>query len=335
MRIFLQALIVFISTTALVPAAFAEHHHDGEGRKDVWFDVDTATGIGEIDDGLMLIQGFHSPEINLRGVSTVYGNTIHRYAYPLTHNIVTAFGPEGMTVHPGAASADELGQDNDAVRAMAAALREAPMTILAVGPVTNVGTLVELYPQLHDRITSIVVVAGRRPGQRFVTTEQSKKTAPRDFNFELDVPAMQAILDTKIPVVLAPWEVSSKVWVTREDISALRTTGETGAFLFATSQHWIDRWEAMRGIAAFNPYDSLALAWITHPQLIEAMRVDVAIETGPDERATAEEQAAGKTKPYLHVRESATPRREAIYCHTPDDRFKAVLLERLAGPASR
>lgn len=328
MRNTLKSLIALTFILSCAPLSFAQ---DQPARQDVWFDVDVATGIGEIDDGLMLIQGFHSPEIHLRGVSSVFGNAELRHAYPLTHNIVTAFGPPGMKVHRGAASADELGQINDAVRAMATALREAPMTILAVGPVTNVGTLVELHPELHDRITAIVVVAGRRPGQRFITTEQSRKTFPRDFNFELDVPAMRAILDTQIPLVLAPWEVSSKVWITREDMAALRSTGETGAFLFATSQHWIDRWETMRGVAAFNPYDTLALGWVTHPQLIESVKVDVAIEIGPDERATPQEQAAGKTKPYLHVRPSDHPKRAAIYCHTPDERFKAVLLQRLAG----
>ncbi len=298
---------------------------------DVWLDVDCATGIGEIDDGLMLIQAFHSPELNIRGVSSVFGNTRQPYAHNLAHNIVSTFGPAGMKVHLGAASGEDFGVENDAVRAMAAALAESPMVIAAVGPVTNVGTLVKLHPELHGRIQSIIVVAGRRPGQRFITTEQSKKTFPRDFNFESDVPAMQAILDTDIPLVLAPWEVSSKVWITREDIASLRSRGETGAFLYATSHHWLERWEELRGISAFNPYDSLALGWLTHPRMMQWMKVDVAIEEGPDERATEAEQAAGATKPYLHVRASDSPRREAVYMHTPDERFKGVLMERLGG----
>ena len=41
---------------------------------DVWLDVDTATGIGDVDDGLMLIQSFHSPEVKIRGISVVFGN---------------------------------------------------------------------------------------------------------------------------------------------------------------------------------------------------------------------------------------------------------------------
>src|SRR5690606_28124964 len=104
-----------------------------------------------------------------------------------------------------------------------------------------VGTLVKRHPELHDRIEAIVVVAGRRPGQRFVTPDQeNQQSSPPDFNFECDVPAMQAILDTQIPLVMAPWEVASHVWVTADDLTSLRDAGPTGLFLYATSLHRIE-----------------------------------------------------------------------------------------------
>jgi len=303
-------------------------------RINVWLDVDPANGVGEIDDGVMMLQAFHSPELKVRGVSIVFGNAPLRYAINAGYNVVKTFGPEGMEVHSGAASGEDFGKENDAVRAMAAALREAPMTIVAVGPVTNVGTLVKLHPELNERIESIIVVAGRRPGQKFITTQASRATYPRDFNFESDVPAMQAILDTNIKFVMAPWEVSSKVWITREDIESLRSRSLAGEYLYLTSQHWLRSWETRRGVAAFNPYDTLAVGWLTHPQLIEGALVDVSIEIGADERATQEERAAGATKPYLLMHERKEPTRPAIYLHTPKLGFKPMLLDRVAGPAS-
>ncbi|MBK8314150.1 MAG: hypothetical protein IPL01_09065 [Acidobacteria bacterium] len=67
------------------------------------------------------------------------------------------------------------------------------------------------------QITAIVAVAGRRPDQHFGA---GNKNAPpfRDFNFELDAPGFQVLLDSKAPIVLAPWEISSKVWMKRVDI---------------------------------------------------------------------------------------------------------------------
>ena len=152
---------------------------------DVWFDVDTATGSGDVDDGLMLIQGFHSPELNVRGVSVVFGNAPLDKAVPIAKTIASRFGPDGIEPRVGAARADDLGKTNEAVESIAAALKRAPMTIAAVGPVTNIGTLVKKYPELHDRIDRIVMVAAHRPDQRFVTHEK-QKLPHRDFNFELD-----------------------------------------------------------------------------------------------------------------------------------------------------
>ncbi len=302
---------------------------------DVWLDVDPANGFGEVDDGWTMIQAFHSPEVTVRGVSVVYGNAPLRYALPTTQNIVAAFGPQGLAVHGGAAGAEDLGRETEAVRAMAEALRRGRLTILALGPVTNVGTLLRRYPDLADRIEAVVVVAGRRPGQRFITTEQSRRSFPPDFNFESDVPAMRILLESDVELVLAPWEVSSKVWVTRGDVASLRETGPTGVYLHATTQHWLARWERRRGVAAFNPYDTLALGWVTHPQLIEGERVRAVIEHGPDEHADEDAASAGQSKAYLHVRPADAPDaagREAIYLHTPDARFKDVLLSRVAAP---
>lgn len=296
---------------------------------DVWFDVDPANGIGEIDDGLMLIQGFHSPEVKIHGVSVVFGNAEFKNALPIGYNIVEAFGPEGLTVYPGAASAAEFGKETEAVTAMAAALRERPLTILAVGPVTNVGTLVQKHPELHERIERIVMVAARRPGQRFEVRPGQARPF-RDFNFELDPAAMQAILDTRIPLVFAPWEVSSKVWVTRADVDALRKAGATGVYIHATSQHWLQRWETNLQAPGFNPFDTLALAWVTHPHLIEAAPVSVRIEDGPDDQPAN----AGQTKPYLLVEEIASNDgggRSILYCHTPKPEFHALLMQRLGG----
>ena len=295
----------------------------------VWIDTDPAIGLpgGEVDDGLMLIQAFHSPELEIHGVSTVFGNTSHENAYPIAKDVVARFGPPGLTVLPGAASADELGASNPAVEGMAVALGVRCLTILAVGPVTNVGTLLQLHPDLAAQIDSIIVVAARRVGQRFVSG--SAETPFRDFNFELDPTAMQVLLDSSVPLVFAPWEVSSHVWIRQADLDALAESGGTGAWIAAACASWIARWKANFGVDGFNPFDTLAVAWLTHPDWIESMEVGVWIEEGDDD------VRAGEIKPFLHVDPGRADVRRAIYTYRPDRRFQAALIERLAGPVSR
>ena len=74
--------------------------------KVVWLDVDPAVlrGGHEPDDGLALLQSFHSPELEVRGVSVVFGNSALEQGYPNGQEIVKRFGPKGLEVYNGAAS---------------------------------------------------------------------------------------------------------------------------------------------------------------------------------------------------------------------------------------
>ena len=162
-----------------------------------WIDTDqlVAPSGREVDDGLALIQAFHSEEFEIRGVSVVFGNAPLEEAFPIGQGIVQRFGPEGLQVYSGAASSDHLGRETAASRALAEAIRQESLTVLALGPVTNVATVLKNHPKLARQIPQIVAVAGRRQDQRFVTGEATSVPL-RDFNFELDPDAFQVILDS-------------------------------------------------------------------------------------------------------------------------------------------
>ncbi len=319
----IRVVVLLVGCLGLMGAAFAE--------TEVWLDVDVAAGIPQrdVDDALAMIQAFHSPSLVVRGVSAVYGNAPLKDGLPIAREVAETFGPAGMVVHAGAAGPEELGETNDAVEAMAAALRSGPMTILALGPLTNVGSLLRLHADLEDRIEAIVIVAARRPGQRF-TYPEAKGRSFQDFNFENDPEAMQVILDTNIDLVFAPWEVSSHVWITQGDLDELHATGGSGAWIAERSGSWIALWKSAFGQEGFNPFDTLAVAWVTHPELIETMRVRAWIEEGPDD-TVAKGAEPVPDKPYLLVQEDADALRSVLYAYRPKAGLKAIVLERLAG----
>jgi inosine-uridine nucleoside N-ribohydrolase len=298
----------------------------------VWIDTDTAIGVpdADVDDALALIQAFHSPELEVRGVSAVYGNAPLEKTFPIATEVAKEFGPPGLPVARGAAAADALGAPSDAVTALAEALRAGPLAILAIGPLTNVASLALLHPELVARIEVVVMVAARRPGQRFLSVANQPRPFP-DLNFDCDPPAVRALLETPVEIAFAPWEVSSQVWLTGRDLDRLEAAGGSGAWLAGRCRSWLALWERDLGAPGFNPFDSLAVAWASHPQLLEHFRAGVWIEDGPDDTASPEEQAAGRRKPHLLV-DPARPGRQAVYCFRPRPAFKPVLLERLAGP---
>jgi inosine-uridine nucleoside N-ribohydrolase len=294
---------------------------------DVWIDADCAIGVPEsdVDDAFALVQAFHSPELAVRGVSATFGNAPLERTLPLAREVVARFGPAGVAVAAGAASKADLGGDLPAVGAIAAALVERPLSILALGPVTTIATLLQRRPELVPRVREIVCVAGRRRGQCFHSTPAQPEPFP-DFNFECDPAAMRVLLESPIALTLAPWEVSSQVWLTAADLDALAASGAAGAYLAAGARAWLALWQERFRADGFNPFDTLAVAWLTHPELIEHLEVRLAIEPDP-------ERPDGP--PLLVAEPGGAAGRRARYCARPDRDFKALLLARLAASGAR
>jgi pyrimidine-specific ribonucleoside hydrolase len=300
----------------------------GTNKTTVWIDTDPSisSGENEVDDGFALIQAFRSPELEIRGVSVVFGNTSLEAAWPIGQEIVKKYGPPNLPVYAGAAQAEPAGVATDASRALAEALRKEKLTILALGPVTNIATVLNNHPELSDRIAAIVAVAGRRPNQHF-STGTTAHTPFRDFNFEMDASGFQVLLDTNIPIVLAPWEVSSKVWLKEGDLNQLAAGKPSAQWLAAPGRDWLKMWKEKFSVDGFNPFDTLAIAYVTSPELLEWEDLPCEIQTLPDDCAPAGETP--ETKPYLLVGKDLASTRLVRYCHTPKPEFKQDLMTRL------
>ena len=317
------ALAVMLRSSAAAPAAVP-----------VWIDTDPAIGEPErdVDDGLALVQAFHSPELNIRGVSVVFGNAPLDRGLPIAQRLVHDFGPQGLKVFAGAAAAGDRSHETDASRAIAAALRAGPpQTILALGPVTNIATVLTKHPELSSRITRLIAVAGRRPGQRF-TTGTTNPNGHRDFNFELDPDGFQVLLNAKIDIVLAPFEISSKIWLTREDLDRLAASPSASArALVPPARSWLTMWTRLFGVNGFNPFDTLAVAYAISSVGFACEPLKARIDTLPDDVTEAGVQGVKvDRKPYLlasNALEGAPSR--VTYCSVAPAGFKQDLLARL------
>lgn len=304
----------------------------------VWIDVDTAAGVPQrdIDDAVALIQAFHSPELSVQGISVVFGNTSLDNAVPIAQEVTRRFGPTGLQVHAGASSEAQLGQTTAATRALAEALMAQPLTLLVLGPATNIATLIANRPDLIPRIERIVAVAGRRPGQRFTTGTQNLR-GHRDFNFEKDAQAFQVILDSGVPLVLTPWEISSTVWITERELDLWAKGPPPAQWLAQRAPSWIALWKQTFGVQGFNPFDTLAVAALTSPQHVSCDRWSVRIIQAPND-VTAPEMQGGQPaeiKPYLVVDATEQDGARALYCHTAAPAFLQDLMQRVLTRSKR
>jgi pyrimidine-specific ribonucleoside hydrolase len=297
----------------------------------VWIDTDPAVGVKDrdVDDGFALVQAFNSPEIAVRGVSVVFGNAPLAQAWPIGRRIVQRFGARGLTAYRGAASAAERGTETAASRALAAALRADPLVVFVLGPATNVATVLTNHPDLAPRIVRIVAVAGRRPGQRF-TTGTKNDAGHRDFNFEMDPNAFQVLLDSHVPLTLTPFEISSRVWITADDLTAFSRGPEAVRSMVGAARSWLALWERTFGVDGFNPFDTLAIARIVSPDLLTCEALPARIEERPDDVTEPRMQGASAArKPYLLASKELAPALPIEYCSTAAPAFKADLLQRL------
>ncbi len=298
----------------------------------VWIDTDPAVGVPkrDVDDGLALALALQGPDLLVRGVSVVFGNAELDQGEPIARSLVAQAGRDDIRVSRGASSAADLGIATPATAALIAALEREELTVLALGPATNVASVLMLRPDLTPRIRAVIAVAGRRPGQRFTTGTHNRK-GHRDFNFELDPEAFRVILAARVPLLLAPFEVSSQVWITEDDLARLEAGPPVVRSLLAPAREWLTLWRDVFAVSGFNPFDTLAIAVAARPELLVAEDLSVSIQVLPDdvteERMQGEERAE---KPYLIVEPKQG--RAVTYYATPLAGFKTWLMDRLLAP---
>jgi pyrimidine-specific ribonucleoside hydrolase len=124
----------------------------------------------------------------------------------------------------------------------------------------------------------------------------------RDFNFEQDPDAFRVLLASNVPLTLAPFEISSEVWITEEDLGRLRRGPVSARWILGPAQAWLTLWKRTFGVDGFNPFDTLAVARVTSPSLLTCEVLPARINVLPDDITEARMQGvAAPQNPYLFV----------------------------------
>lgn len=291
----------------------------------VWVDADTSAGLPtkDVDDAWAIALALRSPELEVVGISAVFGNASLDEAAGRGAEAAARAG-RPMEVYLGADGAGARGP-TPASEALIRALEARPLHILALGPLTNLAAVLELRPDLAPRVGSVVAVMGRLPDQRLQTGEH----VHRDFNLEQDEAAAAAVLAAEVPVVLAPWALSRQVWIRREELARLAAGSPPGPALAETSASWLSLWTDRFGVDGFNPFDTLAVGLLARPDLIGCEAASAALVRAPDDRPGA--GAERPEKPYLIVRPGGAGR-AVRWCDQVDAvAFRAWMLGRLGG----
>jgi purine nucleosidase len=201
-----------------------------------------------VDDAVALFLAFASPEIDILGITAVAGNIPLSLTEANARRICEIGRRTDIPVYAGCGrpllyperggasvhGSDGLGgtnlpgpqmalQTQHAVNFIIDQVRAAPgeITIAALGPMTNLAAALSMAPDLAAKIKRLVFMGGAAfcPGN---ITQQA------EFNFWFDPHAAQAVLASKIPMVMFGLDVTSKAIITAERTERLREAGPSG-----------------------------------------------------------------------------------------------------------
>ena len=145
---------------------------------------------------------------------------------------------------------------------------EEPVTIVAVGPLTNVAMALMLDPKIHDKIEEIVVMGG---GYNITNTSPSS-----EFNIWYDPEAAQHVVHSGVKVTLVPLDATHAACITLDDCKRFRALHtKAGNFAAALCEQRImvhNDSQPLDVPDAAAVHDALCIAYLIDPTVLKDVR---------------------------------------------------------------
>ena len=261
-------------------------------------DVDTGT-----DDAVALMTAALSPDIELVGATTVNGNTGVDSTTENTLRVFEWIGMPHVPVHRGMSrplARDQMQQLNPASRIHgdlldlpAATVRAQPghavdwlietllasegdITLVPVGPLTNIATAIRKEPSILAKIPEIVIMGGAH--------DHGNSTPSAEFNIWLDPEAARIVVNCGRPIRMVPLDATHRALVSTGDAARLRAlgtpAGEAAARFVLKRIDGYDTTQPMPHRAGAAPvHDALAVCAVIDPSILTTRHIPVDVET--------------------------------------------------------
>lgn len=266
--------------------------------------IDTDPGMGsrgaDPEDGLAILLALGSPEVHVEAITVVAGNVPTSHSWSNLHRLLALAGHSDVPVHAGAAAPlnrDRIPQnaglrmreglerdgptvplpdeDGDAAELIRRAVRAAPgeITLVAIGPLTNVARAIRSDPSVAAAMRKLVLMGG-------TVGTAGNITPAAEFNIWMDPEAADIVFRSGAPITMVGLDVCHRTHFDLSDVAALRGTGDLAEFVADAAADWIEARRRLSGDDDLHLYDSLVVAAAIHPDLVETRSALVQIETG-------------------------------------------------------
>jgi purine nucleosidase len=152
--------------------------------------------------------------------------------------------------------------------------RPGDVTLVTLGPLTNVAAALELAPEIATQLGSLVVMGG-------TSDHRGNITAAAEYNVWADPEAAAIVFESGAPLTMVGWDVSRKYAViTPQDADELRALGPLGAFSVDIQRTLIAFCREQTLLDGYDLPDPIATAIAIDPGIATQVRaLHVAVET--------------------------------------------------------
>jgi purine nucleosidase len=254
------------------------------------------------DDAVALLLAFASPdELELLGITTVGGNVpleltqrnarmmcdiadmqnIPVYAgcaEPLARRLKTAEAIHGETGINGIDVFEPVTplQPEHAVDFIIDTLLaadKASITLVPIGPLTNIATAINREPKILSSIERIVIMGG-------AMREGGNQTPSAEFNILVDPQAADIVFRCGRPITAMGLDVTHQVLSTKDRVDRIKALGNAVAVETAAMLSFFDRYDTVKYSSKGAPlHDPCTIAWLLKPELFEGKQCNISIET--------------------------------------------------------
>jgi inosine-uridine nucleoside N-ribohydrolase len=168
-----------------------------------------------------------------------------------------------------------------------------PLTLVAVGPLTNVATALRRAPEIADRIDRLAIMGG--------AIGLGNHTPSAEFNIYVDPEAADEVLHAGIPVTLVPLEVTHLARATDDVLARIAALDTPVARVsVALMRFFAETYERVFGIDTPPVHDPCAVAAVIDASIVTTRHVNVEVE-----RESA--LSLGRTVCDLHAKTGRAP----------------------------
>ncbi len=258
--------------------------------------IDTDPGV---DDALALLLAMRSPELKIEAITPVAGNVPLELTLPNALRMVEIAGRSFIPVAAGAkgplmrrlVTAAYVHGENGlggavfpepttkpiaepAAQVIRQIVRKYPgeVTLLPIGPLTNIATALNLDSELAGMVRGIVMMGGSLSGGNI--------TPAAEFNVYVDPEAARIVFQSGIPITMVGLDATRKTSLTEEHVRVLESAQNLVSQAAAKIGRYAINHNRERGfLVGPNMHDSLAVAGFLDPSLLTLKEYYIDVET--------------------------------------------------------